>query len=448
MVATKIPENELRSDKHRLSMEGGPDIDGILPEFITKYNYAITNPNSLLKEGDLSKLTLYIVLCELSTGIPGFDITRECVHIVNDSEQWLNGIRTMRVLIEEARKVIAAVSSNPSISVRSGYSSPSLTLPIQPFTPEKRFSLLDDASRIGKISTNADPIAMIKRNEIQPFDKQMIEFWKSKCTTVEDRAAWYNRMISMYDKDDGGGEGQYFRLDDYPQLHDFMRTTYSAQESFERINEESRLLYPATQSFGDVMHAAIWRVGGYSGGLNTRWYDPEKFTQVYENHPPSPGEPDMYSQAQLLLTDEDPNTQGADNAVRYALSPRIDRTYTFGILSPARVYRTDLSQSHWVHVLHVWGVNFESQRTQDWARIVTPITNAAGIVDEDRLRQAYHARMVELFSIIKKAIIETVDTVTAKYPHITTVHVRIPGIGLNNYLNGFRRQPLKDLCIL
>jgi hypothetical protein len=56
--------------------------------------------------------------------------------------------------------------------------------------------------------------------------------------------------------------------------------------------------------------------------------------------------------------------------------------------------------------------------------------------------------MVELFSIIKRAIVETVDTVTAKYPHITDVHVRIPGIGINNYLNGLPNQHVKNICIL
>jgi len=287
--------------------------------------------------------------------------------------------------------------------------------------------------------------------DIAEFDNRMIQFWKSKCTSAQDRASWFERMISMYDADSWNDHrGQYFRHDDYPGLYEFMRETYSVEDSFERINDESRFIYPSTsRNFGQVKHAAIWRVAGYAGGLATDWYNPQIFAQVYENHPPpSPDDPDMDSQAQLLLRSEDPPHLGADNAVRYALSPRIDRTYTFGILSPARVYRDDDTQNYWLHVLHVWGVNFESNGTQDWARIVTPITNAAGIVDEDRLRQAYHARMVELFSIIKKAIIETVDTVTAKYPHITTVHVRIPGIGLNNYLNGFRRQPLKDLCIL
>jgi len=290
--------------------------------------------------------------------------------------------------------------------------------------------------------------------EIDEFDNRMIQFWKSKCKTSKGRNKWFKRMISMYDTERKGGPGQFFRKS-FPSLYGFLLNTYSVDDSFERINDESRLLYPTTRNIREVIHAAVWRVAGFPDDPETFWFNPGKFSQVFANHPSSSeNEPDMDSQAQSLLgsTDQRP----PDNAVTYALSPRIDRAYTFGILSPARVYRNDFVNtplrhihSHWVHVLHVWGVNLDSPQTQDWAEIVNKNT-VEGVINNEGLKIAYHARMVELFSIIKKAIVETVDIVTDKYPRVTTVHVRIPGIGLGKFLNGLRiensEENLKDIC--
>lgn len=134
----------------------------------------------------------------------------------------------------------------------------------------------------------------------------------------------------------------------------------------------------------------------------------------------------------------------ADSYHQYTLSDKIDCTYTYGILSPA-VFRRN-SEEDWVHILHVWGVNSESKKTQDWKAIVEPNTSAEGI-NLDGFANAYRARMEELFAVIKTAIVETADILTHNHPGINAPDVHIPGIGLNSFLKSLNSQDLKDACI-
>ena len=296
---------------------------------------------------------------------------------------------------------------------------------------------------------------------INQFDRSIIRFWSSKCTSARERQAWFERMISMYDVETGRGIGQFFRRSQFGHLYTFLQDTYSDDESFARISRESRLLYPANgHTVDEIVHAAIWRVPGYQGGLQTAWYNPDKFSQVYENvgSTDDAAVPNMRAEATArLIREADPRIDPADDdAVNYALSHRIVRTYTFGILSPAKVYRTDHptpGETHWIHVLHVWGVNFESDQTQDWNAIVTPNMPGAGGApfNIDGFTTAYAQRMKQLFTIIKQGIIETANILTQHHRDVTTLRVRIPGIGQGAFLRGFEDHPelpreLVEIC--
>jgi hypothetical protein len=137
--------------------------------------------------------------------------------------------------------------------------------------------------------------------------------------------------------------------------------------------------------------------------------------------------------------------------LEYALNDRIDRKYAYGILSPTAYRRATSTQGgsgllinldNWIHILHIWGVNFESTSTRDYRAMI----DAGGI---NNLANFYSVRMIEMFAIIKQSIIETVKYMRIKEPGKTKLACWIPGIGLGNFFNAFGdddNDPRKVVC--
>ena len=274
------------------------------------------------------------------------------------------------------------------------------------------------------------------------FDNELIKYWKSQTVSDESRRAWFSRMISIYDKPEQQQPkfGQYFAQSQYPSMYNFLSSTY--ETDFAIISEWSRIVYPQSEKREQVIRSLIWRVGGYSGHLRTDWFDLEKFSRKYENK--DNGDLDMSIEAarRLSLLPSGGNTLiENDPMITYSLSAAIDRTYAYGILSPTKVYRNEelenqYDQEHWIHVLHIWGVNFESPSTQDWLKFVAKSIKSSDSIKISDLAKAYRHRMIELFSIIRKSIVETAEYVVRNKPDTQTLNVWIPGIGLNNFLKG------------
>ena len=263
-------------------------------------------------------------------------------------------------------------------------------------------------------------------------DDAIIASWASQTMTHEERRDWFVRMNSMYDRANHP-PGQFFAI---PGNYDFVMETYSNEDDYRRISDQSRLIYPPGHSLEEVVHSLIWRVpvNGYSFSLS-------KFNQVYATN--GHGGPDLNA----LATSYGARDGGNGPMPDYALSTAVDRTFAYGVLSPAKVFRDNPEEdSHWVHVFHTWGVNLEFRGTQDWAKIVG---NDAVAFNEESFLEQYRARFDEVVLLIQQAIVETVKSLAGKR-EVTQLNVRIPGIGLGNFLSGlaWHRPELIPQCRL
>ena len=307
-------------------------------------------------------------------------------------------------------------------------------LPVDPTNKDKPVSDTcpnrggKNPSQLGNPKSKKSISTLSSEPIFKQFDRKIVQFWKSHLTTKDSRTSWFERMISMYDKN---GKGEYFARK-YSSMYNFLSDTFGNEVEFARLESESRLIYPADRSIDDVVHTLIWRVPGYAGSLVSSWFDENKFANVYENV--GQADNDMRKQAAKILQPSDRNLHH-DPMIRYALLDRVDRAYAYGILSATKVYRNEppTSDTHWIHVLHIWGVNLESESTQDWNKLAQPnIKN--GALNVPCLVEAYKVRMIEMFAVIKRSIVETANVLIGKYPDVKTLNVWIPGIGLNNFL--------------
>ena len=264
------------------------------------------------------------------------------------------------------------------------------------------------------------------------FDDLVSLFWRANMADSKIRQTWFTRMVSMYDR--SGKQGEYFDSSNFPGMYGFLESTYSSEDGYGRISRESRLIHSKGHKLDDVIHSLIWRVPGYAGGLAKGWFNEDTFSYVYGNRG---SEPDLFGRAKSM---KPPSGIDPNPLLSYPLMDGIDRAYAYAILSPAKVYRTNQLDSHWVHVLHTWGVNFESGSTQDWKKLVETSINSDGTLNEGALLSKYQARMDELLQIIQQGIVETAKILTAEYPSISELNVRIPGIGLNNFLKGLESK--------
>jgi hypothetical protein len=254
------------------------------------------------------------------------------------------------------------------------------------------------------------------------FNTRLVNFWKTNVVNGGARGTWLDKMTSMYDKDTGKTY-QYFDYQTYPDLDKQLKLLYSNDEAFKKISDNSKLIYPSSKSSDEILHSLIWRVPGYAGGLANSWFDKSKFEDVYENANGDASAINMKAEVKKI-TDS-----SSEDPLVYAQQPSIDRTYSYGILSPAayrRIKNNLASDDRWIHILHIWGVNFESTGTQDYNVMIT----SGGI---SSLGTFYRKRMIEMFAIIKQSITETVKYV--KTNGKTKLACWIPGIGLNNFLN-------------
>ena len=261
------------------------------------------------------------------------------------------------------------------------------------------------------------------------FNTGLVNFWKKNVVHGGARGTWLDKMTSMYDKDKGQTY-QYFDYKVYPGLNEQLKLLYSNDKAFKKISDNSKLIYPSSKSRDEILHSLIWRVPGYAGGLETLWFDKPKFEDVYEN---ANGVAAINMKAEVKnITDS-----SSEDPLVYAQQPSIDRTYSYGILSPAAYRRIKNSKTEqpndnlasddrWIHILHIWGVNFESTGTQDYTVM---IASSDGL---SSLGTFYQKRMIEMFAIIKQSIKETVEY--AKTNGKTKLACWIPGIGLNNFL--------------
>ena len=242
-----------------------------------------------------------------------------------------------------------------------------------------------------------------------------ISTWESHTLTPESRQSWFLTMSSIYDVVPNHVLGQFFRI---PGMYDFLLNTYSDDSDYERISKESRLIYPARHSLKDVLTSLILRVPVYANGLELGWFNAKNFEEIYSSG--GPNLVDLYSR----------------------------KTYTYGVLSPAKVRRQTRTETHWVHVFHIPGVDLESGNTQDWSELVRTPTNEDGVFDKEMFVYRYAARVSELILLIQQAIVETSDILVRDHPGLNELNVRIPGIGLGGFLHGLPDQDLVRRCRL